>query len=190
MEEEWRNRLLGQKPKGMRWYQYIWLVLAIAFIGFTKVTLEFLGFALTLPVLYSYLIAFVIIFAISKLMKGFAKPMMWALVLQTGHLIWFIAGAVIMNKYLLYVLPDIILVTGGLIWLLFKPRLLPVIFLTIYNGISIFGNVRIFSQSTLSFQKGLIIHIFLSTVTIFSLIYGLIMIYRYKVNKGDEKGIK
>jgi len=197
MEEKLRGELPGQKPKGMRWYQYIWLLVGLAF---AKTVPEFFGLGLLTPVLYAYLIAFVIIFAISKLMKGFAKPMMWALVMQSGHLIWFIAGVIIMtmggNSHLLLSLPDIILCTGGLIWLLFKPRLIPVIFLTIYNGISIFGNVNIYNHSTLSSQKGLILHITLNILTILYLIIGLIEIHRDKgsckitMNADKDKELK
>jgi len=164
-----------RKPKGMRWYQYVWLVVGLAL---AKAISANIGIGILTVVLGAYLCAFVIIFAISKVMKKFPKPMTWATVLQAGHLIWFIAGVAVAPQKIIFIIPDFILITGGLIWLLFMPRLAPVLFLAIYNGISIFKNVWEYNHSTVFSQEGLILNILLSLFTIFYLIYGLINIRR------------
>lgn len=81
---------------------------------------------------------------ISKRLNSAAKPMHAAFIVQAGlffALIGAMLAAVSLGKEVSTLLPDLVVLMAGLIWLVTRPGTWPVVVLTLFQSISIIGNV-------------------------------------------------
>ncbi len=69
------------------------------------------------------------------------KPFTAALAVIFGHLAWMLVGGFFIPAGLAQVIPDLVIIIAGLLWLVLRPGLGPVILLGIYEGISLVVNV-------------------------------------------------
>jgi hypothetical protein len=102
------------------------------------------------------------------------KPFTAALAVIFGHLAWMLIGVLFIPAGLPQVIPDMVIIVAGLLWLVLRPGLGPVILLGIYEGISLVVNVvGIFQfEYGTAGHKALTAHIALRLFALASLITG------------------
>jgi hypothetical protein len=110
----------------------------------------------------------------AKVVRPATKPMVPGFAVQVGQLLWFIIGAVATGQYR-SVLLDLIILAIGLVWLLARPGLGPVLLLGIYQGISFVINAAVFASTPIGSveHKALLVHLIFRAAAVVLMIAGL-----------------
>lgn len=133
-------------------------------------------------------------YIINRFVKNKNTLITQSIALQAGHLLWMISGTTVLYFFYgnteLTILPDIIILTIGLIWLLFKQGLIPIVCLTIYQLISIYINATTeIDVINLNCETSLIIaglvHIIIRLISIILMIAGCIQIRKSKIESDN-----
>ncbi|MGH7383995.1 MAG: hypothetical protein ACREKG_02365 [Candidatus Rokuibacteriota bacterium] len=95
-----------------------------------------------------------------KLLPGRPPDFVAAAAVQAGHLLWIATGLVVIGA-LTVDLVDIALLLGGVVWLLAKPGLVPVIVLTVYQAVALLINLFAFLNFPIgeNLHRALLIHL-------------------------------
>lgn len=126
--------------------------------------------------------ALALLFLFSKTSFG-PKYFTGATILIGAHVIWFLAGAILLNNFAPVAL-DILLLSAGLIWLLARPSLPPVLFLGLLELASLAYNVYQLSgvKSGSDAHRALSVHFLFRILAITALIVG----YRFFLKSQAE----
>jgi hypothetical protein len=113
-------------------------------------------------------------FLAAKVVGPATKPMVPAFAVQAGQLLWFIVGAVTTGQYQA-VLPDLIILAIGVVWLLARPGLGAVLLLGIYQGISFAINAAMFASASVGSveHKALLVHLIFRAAAVVLMVAGL-----------------
>lgn len=95
-----------------------------------------------------------------KALKADRSIFLPAIAIQTGHLIWFSLGLVVLGQFGGDLL-DVVILLAGLIWLIAKPGLGPVILLTVFQALALVVNAFAFFDPAVgeNVHKALLVHI-------------------------------
>jgi len=117
---------------------------------------------------------------ISKVAKETSRAMIAAFAIQAGHFFWFLFPLVLIKQVNL----DLVVILGGLIWLMTRPGLYPVIFLTIYQIVCILINLSHFILAEFGSgpHRALLMHIILRVSAVLFMIIGLRKIHNQKAS--------
>jgi hypothetical protein len=109
-----------------------------------------------------------------KLARPAAQPMVPAFAVQAGHLLWLAVGLAIVGGLRADLL-DVLLLAGGLTWLLIAPGLGPVLLLAIYQSIALIINGWLFALAEVGStqHRALAVHILLRILALVFLFTGL-----------------
>lgn len=137
---------------------------------------------LIVPIFFTFLCAWLI----SKMMKHNLRPMIPAIAIQFGLIMWILIGSVLTRQFLNLVECVAVLVSLGL--LIKYPKLSVVLFLAIYQAISILMNLYALSFLELGSDphKGLLTAIFLRILSIIFMFVGLRIIKKTELLKETE----
>ncbi|MDD5084776.1 MAG: hypothetical protein PHE61_01890, partial [Candidatus Omnitrophica bacterium] len=108
-----------------------------------------------------------------KTFKLSLKPMVPAFAVQAGYAFWLILGCLFLGRLDPFI--DIMVLLGGLVWLILRPGLGPVIFLTIYHIIAFIVKVPFFVSSVVgsSLYKIMLVHMLLRASAVVLMFTGL-----------------
>jgi hypothetical protein len=114
-----------------------------------------------------------------KLAKEEAKPMVPAIAIQGGQGLWMLFGFVMLHLVNLNAL-DLVILAAGLTWLLVRPGVGPVIFLTAYQSIAFVVNLLTFLTATVgsTTHKALLVHLVFRVAAVLSMVVGLQQVRR------------
>lgn len=103
-----------------------------------------------------------------KLISGPRQPYLPALAVQTGHLLWLCLGLLYVRAAGLDLVDPVVLIIG-LVWLLLKPGLAPVLFLTVFQVLALAINGVSFSDAAIGTNphKALFVHILWRLMALF-----------------------
>jgi hypothetical protein len=105
--------------------------------GISKVIADRAGMPLILVFLSFYIL--------NRLIKNKNKFIKKAIVVQTGHWLWFVVSWLLAyflyNINIGYILFDIVALTISIVWLYFAPGIVSVIYLFLFQSLSIYGNL-------------------------------------------------
>lgn len=103
------------------------------------------------------------------------SPMLPSIAIQSGHMFWMILGLLVAPAMVLRILPDVLILLIGITWLMLRPGLACVVFLTLYQVLSLAVNVRLASVVAVDSLacKALVAHIVLRILSILSMWLGL-----------------
>ncbi|MGH2799002.1 MAG: hypothetical protein ACREI6_10115 [Candidatus Rokuibacteriota bacterium] len=98
--------------------------------------------------------------AARKLLPDRPPDLVAAAAVQAGHLLWIAIGLVVIGA-LTVDLVDIAILLGGVVWLLAKPGLVPVLVLTVYQAVALLINLFAFLNFPIgeNLHRALLIHI-------------------------------
>jgi hypothetical protein len=110
----------------------------------------------------------------AKVVGPAARPMVPGFAVQAGQWLWFLVGAVATGQYQ-SVLLDLIILAIGLVWLLARPGLGPVLLLGIYQVISVVINAATFASAAVGSveHKALLIHLIFRVAAVVLMVAGL-----------------
>jgi hypothetical protein len=102
------------------------------------------------------------------------QPMALAFAVQAGQVLWMIAGLIYLQRVDVSAV-DVLIILAGLGWLLFRPGLPPVIFLTLFQLVALGINLYSFDAvpEDSPEEKALAAHILLRILSIVLMIGGL-----------------
>jgi hypothetical protein len=107
-----------------------------------------------------------------KLGPARARPFVLAVGALVGHLGWMAAGAAFTGAYA-PVAPDVVLMAGGVAWLVLRPGLAPVIALAVLEIVSIAANGwQLASPIASADRKALVLHLLLRALVLAGLALG------------------
>lgn len=116
-----------------------------------------------------------IVFAqIKRVQQARWKPFLAAVAIIIGHLLWMIVGAIIVPAQAMAIVPDIIVMLAGILWLILRPGLGPVILLVVFEVLCVVinGFAILPHEFGSPIHKALVAHLALRLGTICSLIVG------------------
>ena len=121
-----------------------------------------------------------------KLLKGERLLFLPALSLQGGHLLWMAFGLFYAGQFNDLIL-DIVVLIAGLIWLVSKPSLGPVLLLGIFQALALIINASVFLSAELGSteHKALLVHIIWRLLALFYMGQGYLQLRR-KRNAENE----
>jgi hypothetical protein len=124
------------------------------------------------------------LFLAKRLAPETLKPFNGALAIIFGHLAWMLVGALLVRVGLAPVIIDLGIMIAGLLWLVLRPGLGPVILLSIYEGVSLVVNIIAILQVEYGSvpHKALAAHIALRLFAIGALVVG----YRQFKQEGES----
>jgi hypothetical protein len=105
-----------------------------------------------------------------KLVRPEARPMVPAFAVQAGHLVWLSIGLVVLRQLDLNV-ADVVILLGGITWLLAAPGLGPVLLLGGYQLLALGVNVWVLTSG--ESPGALAVHILLRMLAIAFMVDGL-----------------
>lgn len=136
------------------------------------------GFNFIIPIVLTFIFALVV----KKVYKQVLIPMIPAIAVLGGSLFWILLGT-ILTKSISSALIEIILLLIGLIWLIIRPGISSVIFLTAYLVFALFGHILGFLSVKFGTEahKALLVHIILKISILLSMFVGLKLIRKQKI---------
>lgn len=117
----------------------------------------------------------------SRVVTDNARHFLPAVSVQTGHVVWFLVGLLALGSGgLQEVWFDILLMVAGLVWLVLKPGLGPVVLLTAWQLLALAFNLQVFLEATVgtAAHKALLVHVVLRMSSIGLMVTGLIALRR------------
>lgn len=146
--------VVSQKNTNERYSKVIGVLTTIAMIGFGR----YVGIYIVIP----FAGGFAAYWLFNKMLSKEKELVVLAASVQSGHLLWMIVGAFFLGaEGFTAVWLDALILLAGIIWLVAKPTKAPIIFLGIYQILSIIVNVVTISSLSPSEEnfKALIVHI-------------------------------
>jgi hypothetical protein len=103
-----------------------------------------------------------------KVLRPEKLPFLPAISVQTGHLLWLSLGALYLGTLNLNLL-DVVVLVIGLAWLIAKPGLWPIIFLTVFQVLALAVNAASFMDAAIGTNphKALLVHIIWRVIAVF-----------------------
>jgi hypothetical protein len=97
-----------------------------------------------------------------------ANPYLSAISIQSGHLLWLVIGTALVGAWSVNA-GDIVVLTVGLVWLITRPGLWPLVFLSTYHAVALLVNAVVLSQQSFgsAWHKALVVHIALRVLALF-----------------------
>jgi hypothetical protein len=114
-----------------------------------------------------------------KLAKDEVKPMVPAIAVQGGQGLWMLLGFIMLHLVDLNAL-DLVILPAGLTWLLVRPGIGPVIFLTAYQSMAFVLNLLKFLTASVgsTTHKALLVHLVFRVAAVLLMVVGLKQIRR------------
>jgi hypothetical protein len=129
---------------------------------------RYFGFALVYPFVFALVGGLIL----AKLGPKPWRPFVLGASLFIGHMGWMLAGALVLGTFA-PVLADLILMGLGLVWLLLRPGLAPVIAIGLYQLVSMAVNVtQLLSGEAAGQEKFIVLHLLLRVGTVVALAVG------------------
>lgn len=116
----------------------------------------------------------------SKTATGTTKVVHPAVAVQVGHVVWFFVAAFSSPAALSSIWFDILLMTGGLIWLYLKPGLGPIVLLTAWQALALLINVQALVEASIgtAAHKALLVHVALRITAIYLMVTTIAVLRR------------
>jgi hypothetical protein len=171
------------EPKKMNFKLYrmlFYIIVTVIVLLFFKIPYQVLTL---IPLSVSVMGIFLFIQIAGKAIKSPSKFFIPACSIMVGHALLFLSYVIFANDFKSFGI-DICILVGGIIWLLIRPNISPVIIITIYKVIAILFNVANFEFNSTLHNASLIVHILLRISTIILLFIGL-QRYKAKMHKVD-----
>ena len=171
METDGDGREPGDRPAKSGHDRLVGLLATLVGVGVGV----YAGVIVIIPVLASLLTAFVA----RRLFGDDRQFIVPAVAVQAGHLIWFWAGVVLAGTVNNAILPDVLIMTAGLIWLIAAPGYVPIAALAAFQAFATWINAdALLAAEWASIDhKALLVHLSLRFLSLTFLGHAALMLY-------------
>lgn len=132
---------------------------------------RYVGLNILIPLVVAFLVGWVMGFVVTPI----ERPIVPAVAVQVGHLAWMLFGALLVRAFDA-VLIDAVILGVGVVWLVIRPGLFPVLVLVLYQlfGLLVNGSLLLSLPIGGADHKALAVHAALRVVALVLMLSGLV----------------